>query len=227
MMLFRRRAAVDSPNLNPRRALDELMTFERQIEARRAELLNACALAERSAAALRQLLGHPVSAPKEADAEASASTSYVAGSWFLYDCHTYLTQRQPEWLHYVTGVRVQGVRTLDRIVGFALAEQSMTYVRGDEEASRDALCDIAERGHFLHGAFHSHRAKGPGSISPSQTDIRHQERLERGRYPVVSAIFSEDGYIRFFTLHRPFAVAIFGTGVEQIDDALFKLTAIR
>lgn len=97
-------------------------------------------------------------------------------------------------------------------------------MRGVEAATRDVLCDLAEVGHALHGVFHSHRMQGPRSVTPSAVDRRHQERLERSGYPVVPAIFSDDGYVRFFTLVQPFTLEVYGKGVEQHDSQLFRLT---
>src|SRR5690349_10662616 len=59
---------------------------------------------------------------------AALTQPYVVGSCFLYDCQRYLSQGEPEWMHYVSGLRVGEVRTLDKVVSFALATQTTGYV---------------------------------------------------------------------------------------------------
>lgn len=168
---------------------------------------------------------------------------YVIGSWFLHEAFRYCTQTgcssgieggltslfggeaENEWMHYATGVMVSGVRTIERIVPFQLAKQSPGFVQGDEAATRDALIEMSEYGYALHAVCHSHPGKGKLSTLPSHIDMDHQERLERGGYPVVSGIFSRDGYVRFFTVNRPFCIEVYGEGVKHVEPGVFYLTA--
>jgi hypothetical protein len=77
---------------------------------------------------------------------------------------------------------------------------------------------LHEHGQALHAIFHSHPF--PGRPTPSGVDWRLQEVLDKGGYPAIQAVFSQDGYIRFFA-KRPFVVTVFGTGVECVDQDNF------
>jgi hypothetical protein len=47
--------------------------------------------------------------------------------------------------------------------------------------------------------------------------------LDKGRYPTIQAIFSDDGYIRFFGGQKPFTIQVYGTGVKKIDERTYRL----
>lgn len=226
-MLFFRGKRSYHP-LPPKIIVDGLLQYQSELDRQYTKVLRAQGRMLECVAELDRLLGsrQPEQQPTALPASREGIGRYLAGSWFLYDCHSYLMQREPEWLHYVTGLHFDRVRTLDRMVTFKLEKQSPGYVKGDEMATRDALCDMEEHGHALQGVFHSHRMKGSGAVNPSMIDRAHQERLERGHYPVISGIFSEDGYIRFFALERTFQIQTYGKGVEQIEEHLFKLTEV-
>lgn len=150
---------------------------------------------------------------------------YHVGTLFLRECFLYLTQGAPEFAHYVSGVRDGNSFTLDRMVNFRYARQSAAGVVGDPADTTRALLLIDRFGHRLHGWFHSHPDMGPTSYVPSGTDMQHQARLEEGGYPAIGAVFTRDGHIKFFSHHRPFQVNIYGKGVEQIDETLFRFEA--
>lgn len=165
--------------------------------------------------------------------EGTASLKYLIGSWFLYDSFHYCTQSPVlgdsgghgyEWMHFATGVMVGNVRTIERIVTFPLAKQSPVYVEGEPMATRDVLIEMSEYGYALHAVCHSHPGVGIMATKPSSIDRDHQERLERGGYPVVSCIYSRDGFVRFFSVNRPFAIEVYGKGVKRIGDTTFHLT---
>lgn len=141
--------------------------------------------------------------------QGALSLKYLIGSWFLYDSFNYCTQssalgdsstRGYEWMHFATGVMVDNVRTIERIVTFPFAKQSPVYVEGDPLATRDVLIKMSEYGYALHAVCHSHPGVGVAATRPSSIDRDHQERLERGGYPVVSCIYSRDGFVRFFPM---------------------------
>lgn len=153
--------------------------------------------------------------------------TYAVSSWFLYDCYEYLMRKEPEDMFFVTGLQIDNLFTLERIVPFEIDEQTPVYVKGNIASSHQALIQMDEAyDHKLHGWFHSHPGKGAKATHPSGTDMSHQERLERGGYNVIGAIFVRDGFARFFSLRRDFQVVIYGKGVEKIDDRLYRLTQI-
>lgn len=153
--------------------------------------------------------------------------TYATSSWFLYDCYEYLMRKEPEDMFFVTGLRMDNLLTLDRIVPFTIEKQTSVYVKGQNISSHKVLIQMDEDyGHKLHGWFHSHPGRGAGATHPSGTDRNHQERLERGGYPVIGAIFVNDGFIRLFSLEREFETVVYGKGVEKIDDRLYRLSQV-
>lgn len=162
-----------------------------------------------------------------------ALLKFLVGTWFLYDSFQYCTQprkvaglisREDEWVHYATGLVFGDVHTIERMVTFPLKQQSSVYVEGDPMATRDVLIQMSEYGYALHAVCHSHPGHGAGATYPSGIDLDHQDRLERGGYPVVSCIYSRDGFARFFTVNLAFEIEIYGRGVENLGENVFHLT---
>jgi hypothetical protein len=155
-----------------------------------------------------------------------AKPIYTAGSWFLQDCFQYLVRYEVEALHYVTGVQFGNVFTLDRMVTVEMSHQSAGSAKGDINSTHKALIQIDGFGHALHACFHSHPGRGAGATLPSSIDLDHQARLEKGGYAAIGGIFSRDGFFRAFSLDNSFDFAIYGKGVERVDDRVFRLTEI-
>lgn len=143
---------------------------------------------------------------------------YLVNSLFLHECFQCLTKGSDEAIHFVTGSELGRIITLDKVVNFKIEAQSSVFVKGNVQSTHKVLIDLEKYGHKLYGWFHSHPGRGPGATLPSQTDTSHQERLERGGYPAIGAIFSRDGQIRFFSLKREFRITIHGKGVECVDE---------
>jgi hypothetical protein len=153
--------------------------------------------------------------------------AYLVGSLFLQDSYQRLNRGPEEHLFFVSGLRVGKLLTLDHICEFKVESASRVHARGDISSSHLTLINLDNLGHRLHALFHKHPGKGIGATFPSSTDIQTQERMERGGYPVIGAVFSEDGYIRFFSAKRQFMVNIYGKGVNRVDDKVFQLTDLR
>lgn len=151
---------------------------------------------------------------------------YVADSIFLYDSYKFLMQDPPEAIHYVTGIKLGNVFTMDRMSCFKMDVRTAVYVKGNVLSSRDALMEMGQYGHLLHAWFHSHPGSGENATNPSPTDKNHQERLERGGYKAIGGIFTRDGYVRFFSLDRQFKLAIYGKGVEKINETVCRLSQL-
>ncbi len=151
---------------------------------------------------------------------------YSAGSLFLYDCYKYLMQVPQEVIHYVTGVDLGGILTLDKMTCFDIEKQSAVYVKGNIVSSQKVLIQMTEYGHKLHGWFHSHPGRGVRATVPSTIDMDHQARLERGNYPSIGAIFTRDGFVRFFSGERRFEVTVYGEGVEKVNERIYRLTKV-
>lgn len=149
------------------------------------------------------------------------SDTYWISSCTLAYAYRFLTQhlpgtnQEPEWMLAVTGLKHGGIRTLDHLIEVKLATQSSGQASFDMQGFTHIAISLHEHGQALHAIFHSHRFHGPPS--PSVTDDRLQCILEEGGYPAIQAVFSEDGYVRFFARRRRFAVEVHGKGVTAVD----------
>lgn len=152
-------------------------------------------------------------------------SAYEVSSLFLRKSFELLNRREVESLHFVTGPEVEGKKVLSEIVDLRLEEQSVVYAKAESEAIREALIYLSDHGFKLWGCFHIHPGNGPLSILPSGTDKALDRLLNQGGYDCVGAIFSRDGYVRFFSSKR-FEIKIYGKGVEKINEKLYRITKI-
>ena len=154
-------------------------------------------------------------------------TTYHVSSWFLADCLGFLTGNPHghERLYLATGIKVNTrERTLDRLVKVSLSGQSAVHASAEQHDLSTTLIELDERwGHSLHGLFHSHPGKGASATLPSSTDLTTHRRYETGGYPLIGAIFVKDGFVRFFSEDKPFSITIYGKGVSQHDEHVFKI----
>lgn len=154
--------------------------------------------------------------------------AYMLSSATLAQAHAQLTKHlpgageEPEWMLAVTGMKLGNLRTLEHLIDVSLASQSAARASFDMQEFARIAITLDEKGMALHAIFHSHRFAGPPQ--PSAVDWRLQDLLDQGGYPAIQAVFSEDGYIRFFA-RRAFTVAVSGKGVECVDPtaSLYRL----
>ena len=152
--------------------------------------------------------------------------TYLASSLFLMDSFELLNQREVESLHFVTGPQIGETRVLDRIVDFRHEKQSAVYAKADTNAVREALIYLSRYEFRLWGCFHIHPGFGAYSTFPSGTDMTLDRLLDRGGYECIGAIFSRDGYVRFFS-SKAFEINIYGNGVEKVDEKVFRLVKVN
>ena len=151
---------------------------------------------------------------------------YVASSLFLQESFELLNKKEVESLHFVTGPEIEEIKVLDKIVDFKLEKQSVVYAKADKAAIREALIYLSNYGFRLWGCFHIHPGSGPSSIHPSGTDMTLDRLLNKGGYDCIGAIFSRDGYVRFFS-SKDFEINIYGNGVEKINEKLYRLVNVE
>lgn len=132
-----------------------------------------------------------------------------------------ILSQDPEWACLVTGARINGVRMLADALRVPFSSQTAGGLQFELDDYHHALRDLQRWGYSLHAIFHSHRFNGP--VSPSQIDLNTQRQLLEPAFPAIQAVFSEDGYIRFFSAERPFSIRIFGNGVNHVKDTLYQL----
>ena len=149
---------------------------------------------------------------------------FVVSSLFLHECFKPLTADPKEQFVYITGPEVDGVMVLSKLCMFEHISRTELGVVGDPKSTHRLLGRLEQFGHRLLAHFHSHPGKGPQSVGPSGIDTQYQARLEGAGCNAVGAIFSRDGYIRFFRLDSKFDMKIYGAGVEHVSDTLYRLT---
>ncbi|MBI5806286.1 hypothetical protein HZA73_09590 [candidate division TA06 bacterium] len=147
---------------------------------------------------------------------------FIIPSLFLRDCLDYLRQQEEESLHFVTGVHIDNIVILDRLVKLEFEKQTVVFAKADSTSVKNALLELTRNGYRLFAYFHIHPGTGEPATHPSSIDKKLDELLQRGKYQAVGAIFSRDGYARFFT-DGNYEVQIYGRGVQQIDDRTFKV----
>ena len=155
---------------------------------------------------------------------ANGFRSYRVGSWFLMDCYAELCKKPVEVMEHVCGLDFGNYVMWERLNRFDLSVQNMLFVKGEASSNLASLVDIEEHGYILSGWVHSHPGKGEGSVYPSGTDIKNQKTLEAAKYSVLGAIFSQDGYIRFFADNFKFNVEVMGRGIEHVKENLYKIS---
>lgn len=147
-------------------------------------------------------------------------TVYAVDVVSLRNWQAYLLSGKPEHMHAVTGINVQGVCALYRMIEIVPDLERVSSVVGNPDSVFEALMMLEQVGLKLHAICHSHRFNGVPQ--PSDTDWALQDRLDRGGYACIQGIVSEDGYWRFFAGKHPFEIRIIGKGVEKHDDKVFK-----
>jgi hypothetical protein len=152
--------------------------------------------------------------------------SYLVTSLFLRESFKLLNKRRVESLHFVTGPEIEGTKVLDKIVDLRLEKQSVVYAKADAEAIREALIYLSECGFQLWGCFHIHPGFGASSIFPSSTDMTLDRLFNKGGYECIGAIFSRDGFVRFFS-SKEFEINIYGNGVEKVNGKLYRLIEVN
>jgi hypothetical protein len=151
---------------------------------------------------------------------------YSVSSFFLQECFKHLTADREEQFVFITGPEMDGMLVLDQKIEFEHQKRSLVGVVGNMSATHRLLIKLEQFGHRLLAHFHSHPGNGLESTRPSGTDEGFQRRLETAGYPTVAAIFSRDGYIRFFRLDNNFEVTIHGKGVQSLGNYTYKLTQL-
>ena len=150
---------------------------------------------------------------------------YAITSLFLLESFKLLNRREVESLHFVTGPEIKGTKVLDKIVDLRLEKQSVVFAKAESGAIREALIYLTDHGFKLWGCFHIHPGCGPSSIFPSGIDKTLDRLLNKGGYNCVGAIFSRDGFVRFFS-SKKFEVKIYGNGVEKVNEKTYRLIKV-
>jgi proteasome lid subunit RPN8/RPN11 len=113
---------------------------------------------------------------------------------------------------------------MNHIIPVNYSQQSMVYLRVEDDSNINKLAQLDSWGVPLVAHFHSHPGNGPEAIYPSGIDRRFQDRLASGGHVAIGAIYSQDGYIRFFAGDDSrFQISIFGNHVKEISKNVYKI----
>jgi hypothetical protein len=164
-----------------------------------------------------------------ASPRAQAISLYLVSSKFLRQAYASLTQTKNEHLVYVTGPE-DGSRNafvLSRLVPFRLAHVSQGHAEPDPVSQMAALEQLSSDGQALLATFHSHPGHGADATLPSGTDLLTQDQLETLNYPTIGAIFSRDGFVRFYSRNREFEISVSGSGCQMVSRNVFRILDTR
>ena len=202
--------------------LFEFKDFKRQVTRNPKEVANAIRKYQLAASDLSE----PVAVLPDDTQTEDTKRRYLMSSLYLMDSFALLNRQEVESLHFVTGPEVSETKVMDKIVDLKLEKQSMVYAKANTEAIREALIYLSEYGFKLWGCFHIHPGTGAGSTSPSGTDMTLDRLLLRGGYDSIGAIFSRDGFVRFFS-SKDFEINIYGNGLEKINEKLYRIVEVN
>ncbi|PWU11725.1 MAG: hypothetical protein C5B51_02095 [Terriglobia bacterium] len=163
-------------------------------------------------------------AADQAKAKSKGQPKSAVSSLFLHHCFKELTADEREQFFFITGPEIDGTLMLNQRIEFAHEKRSVAGASGDTGSTHRLLMMLEAFKHRLLGHFHSHPGKGASATQPSGIDENFQRRLEKAGHVGVAAIFSHDGWVRFFRLDRQVDINIFGEGVERHEAKLFRLT---
>lgn len=150
---------------------------------------------------------------------------YRVGSRFLRDNYEVFCRSEKESVHLITGVETGSLNHLDEKLILKHEVRELVEAKILDNEINTNLQNLHFEGYKLFGCFHVHPGQGIGSTYPSSIDMELIDRFEAGKYKTVSAIFSRDGFIRFFAPF-PFKIHIFGKGVRKINEELYCLVKI-
>ena len=151
---------------------------------------------------------------------------FVISSFFLHECFRKLTADQSEQFSFITGVEVGGALVLDQLIELEHDKRTQLGVIANAGFTHRLLIRLELFGHRFLAHFHSHPGRGPGATRPSGIDEKFQQRLESAGHQAVAAIFSRDGFVRFFRMDGKFEIEVFGEGVKQHEAHIFKITTV-
>ena len=157
------------------------------------------------------------------DIETIQTMQYVFSSETLSRISKYLmSDGDNEKYCYGTGVidKNSSTVTITGILTPRMSEQNPVLVRGDRDSIREVLTYLGRFDHTIVVQCHKHPGYGAVSTYPSGTDIKNHRDWER-YYPLIGAIFVQNGYFRFFSAGKKFDVKIYGSGVRQFDRYTF------
>ena len=112
---------------------------------------------------------------------------------------------------------------MSRICAVEPQRQSPVYAKGKAQSCSDVLIEILERGQRLYAVAHSHPGSGPEATHESSTDVKYLGRIQRAGADAIGVIVTRDGYVRFFSVEKPFEVEIQGKGITHVSEDVVRV----
>jgi len=150
--------------------------------------------------------------------------TYVVDTWFIQDLIRHLTPGRDEEITHVTGPRVGPARVLSRICQIRAETKSLVYARASAQSCADTEIEILEHGNLVHAMAHSHPGSGAGATHPSSIDTNYLGTIQRIGAEAIGIIVTRDGWVRFFTVTKPFRIFVMGDGFVQKEEYVFHVT---
>ena len=154
----------------------------------------------------------------------SSLLTYAVEGWFLSDLIQHLTPGADEEIAHVTGARIGSLRILSRLCPLLAEKKSPVYAKGTGQSCADTEIEILEHGNRLHAMAHSHPGSGASATRPSSTDIDYLGRIQRRGSEAIGVIVTRDGWVRFFSVLKPFRVFVMGSEITQTEEYVLHVS---
>jgi len=148
---------------------------------------------------------------------------FVINSLMLFRSFKLLTETANENLHAVTGSVTGRIRSLEQIIPLHLSVQNIGGAAAENQSLAEEFLNLYQFGLRPLGYFHSHPGCGISATKPSGTDKQTQLDMEQSGSEIIGAIFSRDGFIRFYANSNQPNVRVFGKRVKRIKKNVYKL----
>jgi len=149
---------------------------------------------------------------------------FIVSTRLLVESYRYLSKdRQNESLVDISGIKLDSMIFAERLEALEHDRRNPVYAKSNLSSAFKTLMKIDKYGGLLAAVFHIHPGTGSEAIRPSSIDLHDQNRREKVGMKAIGAIFSRDGYVRFFSNDLKFSVKIIGKGVIQHGRYLYQL----
>lgn len=151
--------------------------------------------------------------------------TFMFSTWDLAETFDHCCADENEDLCLVAGYDAGHIRVGTHVIPLACAERNTVFADAEKHYLARTAITVANAGLRITALIHSHPGSGPDANHHSGTDARTQRAWE-AHTKMISGIWSRGGYLRFFSVERPFEVIVVGAGVEQLEPGLFRFQTV-
>ncbi len=152
----------------------------------------------------------------------STVPTIVLSSWMLMDSYRICTETPDEGMHFVVGSKIEYLLIGTSIVQHPYTARSPVGAASEQRRTHATVVEAGETGHQVLAIVHSHPGRGLGANHPSGIDLR-THKLWEALGPIAGAIWSRDGFLRFFNAGRPVRVKIVGRHMLRVEHNLWRI----